>query len=296
MQELARRCEDLMREKPMTIDAEASIESAAQLMRRAACRHLVVLQGGSVVGVLSRRDLAAAGIRFHSSTQGFSEAPVRRFMSQPPLVALPSEPLAAAAARMSRHHVSSLPVLDGGRLVGIVTVSELVRHARLLLERDTRATGVSPKVMHLMTPLPIVTAQRGDRIEMAEALMRHGLFRHLPVLDGDVLVGILCRRDVIAALRSVDEGPCVETTVRTIMTRPTFVAAPDDDAALAAELLATSRVEALPVVRGTRLVGIVTESDFLSYVMQSARRPARAYFAREAERAAPAAIGVGGIR
>jgi CBS domain-containing protein len=166
----------------------------------------------------------------------------------------------------------------------------------LLLDRETRASGVSPKVTHLMTPLPIVTAQHGDHIEMAEALMRHGLFRHLPVLDGDVLVGMVCRRDVIAALHSVDEGPCVETTVRTIMTRPELVVAPDDDAALAANLLATSRVEALPVVRGTRLVGIVTESDFLSYVVQRARRAAKAYFARDDELGAPAAIGVGGIR
>ncbi|MFN8521792.1 MAG: CBS domain-containing protein [Chloroflexota bacterium] len=102
-----------------------------------------------------------------------------------------------------------------------------------------------------------------DRLGYAWELMQNGGFRHLPVVEGDRIVGIVSDRDVQLAIArakgSVGETP----NIGSIMWREPYVATPDMPVEEASQVMLSNSVGALPVVEDFRLVGIVSESDVL---------------------------------
>jgi CBS domain-containing protein len=100
------------------------------------------------------------------------------------------EVLADAASRMSFNEVGALPVMDGGALVGIITERDLARATA-----DGVDAGVTP-VERYMTADPVTIDQDAD-IEQAAALMLQIGSRHLPVMEGGRLVGMISARDLL---------------------------------------------------------------------------------------------------
>jgi CBS domain-containing protein len=103
------------------------------------------------------------------------------------------ESLEVAADRMSWHQVGALPVLDGQRLVGIITERDLT--AALAEDADPRITPVSD----YMTPAPEVLRPDSELAEAAQLMLELGI-RHLPVVRGGRLVGVLSIRDLLDAV------------------------------------------------------------------------------------------------
>ncbi len=98
-------------------------------------------------------------------------------------------PLREAAARMVARSVGAAIVLDGERLLGILTERDVLRAVGA--DRDKSAT-----VEDCMTKHP-ETVEPSDTTDQAAALMIHGGFRHLPVVDGGKVVGIVSIRDLM---------------------------------------------------------------------------------------------------
>lgn len=118
----------------------------------------------------------------------------------------------------------------------------------------------------------VVTLRADDRLDLADDIMRLGRVRHMPVLDGERLVGILSNRDLLAAsltkaltfepahrrafMRAVD--------VRETMTKDVVTVGPDMPLAEAARIMIERQIGCLPVVKGEgRLLGLLTETDLL---------------------------------
>jgi CBS domain-containing protein len=104
------------------------------------------------------------------------------------------ESLDVAADRMSWHEVGALPVLDGQRLVGIITERDLT--AALAEGADPATTPVSD----YMTPAPEVLGPDYELADAAHLMLELGI-RHLPVVRGGQLLGVLSMRDVLDAER-----------------------------------------------------------------------------------------------
>jgi CBS domain-containing protein len=102
------------------------------------------------------------------------------------------ETLEVAADRMSWHQVGALPVLEGQRLVGIVTERDLT--AALAEGADAEVTPVSD----YMTPAPEVLRPDNELADAAYLMLELGI-RHLPVVRSGQLVGVLSMRDVLDA-------------------------------------------------------------------------------------------------
>jgi CBS domain-containing protein len=102
------------------------------------------------------------------------------------------EMLEVAADRMSWHQVSALPVLEGQRLVGIVTERDLT--AARAEGADAEVTPVSD----YMTPAPEVLRPDNELADAAHLMLELGI-RHLPVVRSGQLVGVLSMRDVLDA-------------------------------------------------------------------------------------------------
>jgi CBS domain-containing membrane protein len=129
------------------------------------------------------------------------------------------------------------------------------------------------RVRDLMTE-GVFAVSVGDDLETIRNLMEERSIRHAPVVgDGGVLVGLVSQRDLIRnSLKAQALPPSAMaaamqlTTAGEIMTHNVATARPDQDIREAARLMLDHKYGCLPVVDGARLVGIVTESDFVRFL------------------------------
>jgi CBS domain-containing protein len=117
---------------------------------------------------------------------------VHQHMSGDLLTVDAGAPIVAVAQRMAERNVGAVLVLEDGRLAGIMTERDLMRAVARGL-RDDAVVG------ECMTADPDTIAP-GDTIEHAAVLMIHGGYRHLPVVDGDDIVGVLSIRGLVAVV------------------------------------------------------------------------------------------------
>ena len=119
-------------------------------------------------------------------------AAVRDVMTTELITVEPSTSVAAAVTVMGMQRVGAVLVTEDGKLEGIFTERDLVR----ALSYDIAAA--SQPVAHWMTRNPITVAP-GESVEQALEVMLTGHFRHLPVMDGESLVGVVSIRDLSRA-------------------------------------------------------------------------------------------------
>jgi acetoin utilization protein AcuB len=124
---------DIMTRATETASPDESVLQARDRFREGGFRHLPVVEGGRLLGVVSDRDvLRAAGPslglnEFEPDTGTDVDRPLREIMTCDVVTADPLMSVEEAADTMLRHDVSALPVLDEGRLVGILTTADLLR-------------------------------------------------------------------------------------------------------------------------------------------------------------------------
>jgi acetoin utilization protein AcuB len=134
----------IMRTGVVTIDPKDTARGAKSKMKRQRIRHLVVAENSGITGILSERDVRGPGI---------SGRLVRDLMTPDAVSAGPETTLTEAAELMVRRRIGCLPVLEGGRLVGIVTATDVLDE----LSRETRSrrgTGRSRKRAPFPDQLP----------------------------------------------------------------------------------------------------------------------------------------------
>jgi CBS domain-containing membrane protein len=130
-------------------------------------------------------------------------------------------------------------------------------------------------VRDLMTRDP-VTLDEGEDLDLADRLMRLARIRHLPVLEDGRLVGLVSERDLLRAQAeqlagaTEDERRKMSRWVKAgwIMTRELQQVEPDMPLLEAAQLMHENKYGCLPVVEGGKLVGILTEADFVALAIR----------------------------
>jgi citrate synthase len=126
--------EDLMSSPPVTCPADAFLTEATALMDRDHIGSVVVTDGGTVVGILTERDL----LRANATEVDLRTEPVRSWMTADPDVLGRHDRVDDAWSGLTHHHYRHLPVLDGGDLVGVVSLRDLLPVAQL---RSAHHTG-----------------------------------------------------------------------------------------------------------------------------------------------------------
>ncbi len=132
------RVQDIMTTSVRSIPPNLDTAAARHTMKSARVRHLVVVDDGRVIGVLSQRDLG--GTREESLPAGTVQSVMRSHV----VVAAPETSVREAANLLRGHDIGCLPVVEGKKLVGIVTTSDLLRMigqgVEKGIERGTRWT------------------------------------------------------------------------------------------------------------------------------------------------------------
>jgi len=107
-----------------SIAPTASVLEAVRLMAAKNIGGLLVLEGGNVVGVLTERDLARKAFVAAKPPQ---DTPVREIMTSPVMYVSPERTSEECMALMTENRFRHLPVLDKGKLVGLVSIGDLVK-------------------------------------------------------------------------------------------------------------------------------------------------------------------------
>ena len=203
----------------LTMAASANAAAVADRLRHhGELRVLPVVEGGRLVGVITRGDLVrrllpgaptrrrrrlwsgravddrgdalallAAGR--HPRPPAVPGAPVGTVMTTAVVTVGAADQVDTAAVLMLRERHSALPVVDGGRLLGVVSEADLLA--------DAGVRRLVPATVGRVMTAPAVTVPVGATVAQARALLVERGLRTLPVVDGDLLVGVLGRSDLV---------------------------------------------------------------------------------------------------
>jgi acetoin utilization protein AcuB len=128
---------------PHSIDVDAPLEDAHKLMREHRFRHVPVMSGGEIVGILTDRDIKLVlGPDFGSPDE--RELRVRDAYVERPCVVPASTPVAKVARVMAQNRIGSAIVTKHGELVGIFTVTDACRAlAEIIGDHDEEANSAA---------------------------------------------------------------------------------------------------------------------------------------------------------
>lgn len=126
---------DLMTAKPDTVGPTASLREVLARMNRDGCRHLPVVEGGRLVGIITDRDVRlAVNSPLIAEDQALHREEIldgieaQACMTREPVSVAPDTPAREAADLLRLYKFGGLPVLESGALVGIVTTVDFLRH------------------------------------------------------------------------------------------------------------------------------------------------------------------------
>lgn len=126
MKTVAQLLRDKQHQNVHTISSEATVLEFLQAMAEHNVGALPVVDDGELVGIVSERDYARKIVLQGRSSVG---TPVSTIMSSPVITTEPQQSIQACMSLMTDRHLRHLPVVDGGRLVGLLSIGDLVKEA-----------------------------------------------------------------------------------------------------------------------------------------------------------------------
>jgi CBS domain-containing protein len=148
------RVADWMSTPPIVIAPTLTLAEAQRLMQQRHVRRLPVVDDGRLVGIVTSGDLRAAGPSAATTLSVYEwralleQATVAECMTRHPTTIAPDAPVLYAARQMLLHKISGLPVVEGGRVVGVITESDLFR--LLIAESAGAASSDARRMMPLL--------------------------------------------------------------------------------------------------------------------------------------------------
>jgi CBS domain-containing protein len=120
----------------VSISGDRTVAEAVALLAARRIGAVPVMQGDSVAGIFSERDVIYG---LEREGAGMLQRRVSEVMTAPALTVSSSESILAALALMTKRRVRHLPVVDGGRCVGFVSIGDLVKHRIDRIEAEAEA-------------------------------------------------------------------------------------------------------------------------------------------------------------
>lgn len=170
---------DFMTTDVVSVEIPGNRDDVLKILKRTGISGVPVLKGGKLVGIITRKDL----LRKAEETQ------LGLLMTPDPVTISPDATVREAASLMIKHSVRRLPVIENKKLVGLISVADLVATLAQMKIRDEIKDSYISQTFALWeeTPLPLV----GRIMEISG-------FDAIPILDNEsILQGIISERDLI---------------------------------------------------------------------------------------------------
>lgn len=279
--EVLERCRSLLElahANPPIVGPDDSMQTARALMTEHGVGNLPVLDYEKVIGIISERDVLRcpwidANVPGAAADDLPEEHRVRHWMTGEVAFLRAGDDLSTAAARMLENRVSGFPIVtEKGGLVAVITERDLVWHfgrPRPMGDEE----GFTP-VVDLMTSDPMVVDPENP-IHHAIMLMTDHPIRHLPVVDGERVPGMLTDRSLfrhLAQARAEGVSPfeAASRPVFDVMVRPAPQVNHLFTVMQATQFMRKRDVHAVAVTHKGGLIGIFTTSDVLNVIAAGA--------------------------
>ncbi|MBI3455952.1 MAG: CBS domain-containing protein [Candidatus Rokubacteria bacterium] len=193
---------DIMQPKVTTIPPKTTLPEAVRLARERGIRHLPVVEGGELIGIVSDRDLKramaspATSLEAHELAYLLDRLTVAEIMTRAVITVGPMSPLEDAARLMVLERISALPVTEGGRLVGIVSETDV-------LQLFVKAMGAE----EASSRLDVVLADRPSALtEVVRTLEDAGV----TIASIMTLPGRAGLKEAVIRVRTINPGPAAK--------------------------------------------------------------------------------------
>lgn len=138
------KVEDIMVEDVITVDSDVQVMDAVKLMNENEIGCLVVTRRGRAVGIVTERDLLK---RVLAKLRDPAKTKVRQIMTKPLIIGDPDMELEDATKLMFKRRIKKLPVIEGGNLVGLISLTDIARFQPQMMKilKKLSAQQVPPK-------------------------------------------------------------------------------------------------------------------------------------------------------
>ena len=143
---LTLKVEDVMIREVITVDENVTVKEAADIMNKFEIGCLIAVKKGKAVGIITERDILK---RVVAEVKDTNKTKVKDVMSSPLVVVEPSTDLEEAVKLMFQMKIKKLPVVDGKRLVGLVSLTDIARFQPQMIKilKQLGARQTAPKSM-----------------------------------------------------------------------------------------------------------------------------------------------------
>jgi acetoin utilization protein AcuB len=143
-----------MTKKVVTVQPQASLAEVERVFQEKSLRRIPVVQGKQVIGIVSNEDLVRAKpslldpIGESAIAERSAQISVESIMTRNPVTVQSDIPVEDAAAQMRMHKISSIPVVDQGQLVGIITESNILDAFLEIIGANVNGDRIELKIEH----------------------------------------------------------------------------------------------------------------------------------------------------
>lgn len=262
------RVHELMTTDVVSIKQDASLDDAMSLMDEGDFRHLPVVEGDRLVGVLSERDLLEATGWLPPRLREVLDAPggtVEDFMQSPVVTVSPDDSIVTACIRLLEWGIGCLPVLDDRELIGMLADVDVLDAYAKACAGSLVDVESDPDVTELMSK-ELFFAEHDTPAEETLAFFHEKHIRHVPVQADGELMGLVSDRDLRLC---IGRGQLEGTPIGELVAPRVVTVGAGTKMSSAARSMVRHRIGAVPVVEGPTTIGILSAVDILEHCTQA---------------------------
>jgi len=259
-----RKIEEIMTREVVKIASESTLYEAAKIMGEKHIGSLIVLKYDTPVGIITERDLLSkvtgSGIDLEKDWAlggtSIKEEKVEKFMSYPLITICPTAQIKEAAQMMIENKKGRLAVFECGKLVGIITASDMIRS----LPDVPESMHAWVEVDYFMTKR-VITADEETPVESVAKIMGQNRIGSVIITSQGEPIGIFTERDLLTKFLAKDKS--LEIEVGEACSSPLITAPLGISVHEAAVTMTSKHIRRLPITREGKLVGIITAHDLI---------------------------------
>ena len=244
---------DVMNRQVATVSLEEKVATAAKIMSDQRISCLVIMDYGNVVGIITETDVLR---RVGNKSNDLYRTELSQIMSSPVESASSDLSILQAGKIMGRKHIKRLPIIENGKLVGIVTQTDLVR--------ALTSYGMWRDVSEIMSR-NLACVQTDSSVADAAEIMTVRKISCIIVMDGNNVVGILTQKDLLGRVVALQRNPA-NIRMEEVMSFPVTSVPYNLSVFSASKLMEEMNIRRLVVMNDKRLCGVVTQTDIFMAV------------------------------
>jgi CBS domain-containing protein len=194
----------LMRSAPKT-DLEMSLSKAARMMIQSGIRQLPVFQKKKLIGFITDENIIHGAV-----TQEWGNTPIKTIMTKAPYIIDGTRSVGAVLTLFREHGISHVPVLEEGKIVGIISIADVIEQIFTPRKKQTLGDIKGEKVPMLNIPAkgimtkPVITVNEETSLREAEKKMHDHNVSCLPIIVDGRLVGIATKLDFLEPISQME--------------------------------------------------------------------------------------------